>query len=185
MTTTTTATTTSDTTAPDTARHHRTVPSPVGPLLLIGGASGLARIAFAGEGHDRVLGTAGPVRPDTGELDEAARRIEEYFAGHRRTFDLPVDRGDLPPFRSRVLDALVRVPYGETLSYAGLAERAGNPRAVRAAASACATNPLPIVVPCHRIVPSGGGIGRYLGGEPAKRTLLELEAAVLAGRPAQ
>lgn len=162
-------------------RTFRTVPSPVGPLLLVGGASGLTRVAFAGEDHERVLAAAGPVRPDTGELDTAAHRLGEYFAGHLRTFDLPLDPGDLPPFRRRVLDVLREIPYGATLTYAGLAERAGNPRAVRAAASACATNPLPIVVPCHRIVPAGGGIGRYLGGEPAKRRLIDLETDTLAG----
>lgn len=165
----------------DTARrHHRVVDSPLGPLLLVGGPAGLVRIAFEIEDHDQVLaGTAtgaGPSRADTGELDEPARQLDEYLTGRRRDFDLALDLDDRPVFRRRVLDQLRQIPYGHTMAYAGLAERAGNPRAVRAAATACATNPLPVIVPCHRVVRGDGSTGGYLGGERVKQTLLALEA---------
>jgi methylated-DNA-[protein]-cysteine S-methyltransferase len=170
---------------------YRTIDTPVGTLLLISSDKGLVRVAFATEGHDRVLAdhttAAGVPRPDTdgpgipgpgiGHLAEAVRQLAEYFAGTRREFDLDLDLDRAAGFRRRVLIGLHHVPYGRTLSYAGLAGRAGNPGAVRAAATACATNPLPIVIGCHRIVRSDGGPGGYLGGAPAKQVLLDLEAA--------
>jgi methylated-DNA-[protein]-cysteine S-methyltransferase len=162
-------------------RHFRFVDTPIGTLLLIGGSAGLVRIALANEDHDRVLAgaatEAGPAQPGVGELDQTVLQLTEYFAGQRRTFDLPLDLGAVTAFRRQVLEQARLVPYGHTMSYSELAEMAGNSRAVRAAATACATNPLPVVIPCHRIVPVSGGLGRYLGGEQAKQALLDLEEA--------
>jgi methylated-DNA-[protein]-cysteine S-methyltransferase len=158
-----------------------TVPSPLGDLLLVGSDRGLLRVAFEREDHDRVL-EALAVRvsprilraPD--RLRGAARQVEQYLAGARRAFDLPLDLRLSRGFRRAVLERLRAVPYGATASYADLAAEAGNPGAVRAAGTACATNPLPIVVPCHRVLRSDGGLGGYLGGPDAKRALLDLEA---------
>ena len=110
-------------------------------------------------------------------LDGAARQVEEYFAGARRSFDLPVDLRLSTGFRRAVLDHLAEIGFGRTESYAEVALAAGSPRAVRAVGSACATNPLPVVVPCHRVLRSDGSLGGYVGGLDAKRTLLALEAA--------
>jgi len=110
-------------------------------------------------------------------LAPAARQLEEYFSGHRTAFDLPLDLRLSGGFRRDVLTRLREVAYGTTASYASLAAAAGSPRAVRAVGTACATNPLPVVVPCHRVVRSDGALGGYVGGAEAKRTLLTLEAA--------
>jgi len=110
-------------------------------------------------------------------LDPVAREIEEYFAGRRSQFDVALDFRLSQGFRRNVLGRLCEIGYGQTASYAAVAAAAGNPKAVRAVGSACATNPLPIVVPCHRVVRSDGSIGQYAGGLEAKRTLLALEAA--------
>ena len=110
-------------------------------------------------------------------LDEAARQLDEYFAGSRRAFDLPVDLRLAHGFRRDVLDHLLAIPYGRTESYAEVARAAGNPKAVRAVGSACAHNPVPVVVPCHRVVRSDGSIGQYLGGTETKVWLLALESA--------
>jgi methylated-DNA-[protein]-cysteine S-methyltransferase len=159
---------------------YRTVDSPVGPLLLAGTEQGLVRIAFAGEGHDAVLqALADKISPRVlhapARLDAAARELAEYFAGQRRGFDLPLDWRLAAGFRRTVLSHLPEIGYGRTASYAAVARLAGNPRAIRAAATACATNPLPVVVPCHRVVLADGRIGNYRGGPEAKRTLLTLE----------
>jgi len=159
---------------------YRTVDSPVGPLLLAGTEQGLVRIAFAGEGHDAVLqALADKISPRVlhapARLDAAARELGEYFAGQRRGFDLPLDWRLAAGFRRTVLSHLPEIGYGHTASYAAVARLAGNPRAIRAAATACATNPLPVVVPCHRVVLADGRIGNYRGGPEAKRTLLTLE----------
>ena len=161
---------------------NRTVDSPVGPLLLAATRAGLVRVAYAGENHGAVLQTlADRISPRIldapARLDEAARQLEEYFAGRRRRFDLPLDWRLSAGFRSTVLHHLPEIGYGHTASYATVARLAGNPKAVRAVGTACATNPLPVVVPCHRVVRSDGGLGGYLGGTDAKRTLLDLEAA--------
>lgn len=161
---------------------YRTMDSPLGALLLAATQTGLVRIAFAREDHAAVLGAlAERVSPrvlqSPDRLDSAARQLDEYFAGRRRQFDLPLDLQLAHGFRRVVLDHLQAVPYGATTSYAALAAAAGSPAASRAAGSACATNPVPLVVPCHRVVRSDGSIGNYLGGEPAKRALLQLEAA--------
>jgi methylated-DNA-[protein]-cysteine S-methyltransferase len=161
---------------------YRTIDSPVGPLLLAATEAGLVRIAYASEDHDAVLqALADRISPRVlnapARLDGAARELDEYFAGQRRGFDLPLDWRLSAGFRRAVLSHLGEIGYGQTASYAAVAALAGNPKAVRAAASACATNPLPLVVPCHRVIYSDGRMGRYLGGPEAKRALLLLEAA--------
>lgn len=161
---------------------YRIVDSPVGPLLVAATELGLVRVAFAVEGHDDVLQhLADRVSPRIllapGRLDVAARELDEYFAGVRTAFDLPLDWRLSAGFRSTVLHHLPEIAYGHTASYARVAELAGNPKAVRAVGSACATNPLPVVVPCHRVVRSDGAMGGYLGGVEAKHILLTLEAA--------
>ena len=161
---------------------YRTVDSPVGPLLLAATDVGLVRVAYTSEGHDAVLqAMADRISPRILEtparLDAAARELDEYFTGRRRSFDLPLDWRMSAGFRRAVLSHLPEIGYGHTASYAAVANLAGHPKAVRAAATACATNPLPVVVPCHRVIYSDGRIGRYLGGSDAKRTLLALEAA--------
>jgi methylated-DNA-[protein]-cysteine S-methyltransferase len=161
---------------------YRTTDSPFGTLLLAATDDGLVRVAFATEDHDAVLARlAQDVSPRilrTGRrLDPIARQLDEYFAGTRRTFDVTVDLRLVSGFRREVLDRLAAVPYGTTRSYAALAAAAGNPKAVRAAASACSHNPIPLVVPCHRIVRSDGTIGQYLGGTETKRSLLAMEAS--------
>jgi methylated-DNA-[protein]-cysteine S-methyltransferase len=160
----------------------RTLDSPVGALLLAATPAGLVRVAFALEDHDRVLADlAARISPRVlrapGRLDTAARELEEYFAGRRRAFDLPLDLRLAKGFRRTVLGHLTQIRYGSTESYATLAAAAGSPRAVRAVGSACATNPLPVVVPCHRVVRSDGALGQYLGGTDAKAALLVLEGA--------
>jgi len=161
---------------------YRVVDSPVGQLLLAATPRGLVRVAYASEGHDAVLARlADLVSPRVlrapARLDVAARELDEYFAGLRRRFDLPLDLGLSRGFRRAVLTHLRDIAYGATESYSVVAAAAGSPAAVRAAGTACATNPLPVVVPCHRVVRSDGSIGRYVGGAAAKRTLLALEAA--------
>jgi methylated-DNA-[protein]-cysteine S-methyltransferase len=161
---------------------YRTLDTPVGPLLLAATEAGLVRVAYTREGHERVLEQlATRVSPRVllapRRLEPAAREIEEYFAGRRRTFDLPLDLRLASGFRRAVLDHLPEIGYGTTASYAAVAAAAGSPRAVRAVGTACATNPLPVVVPCHRVVRSDGTLGQYAGGVEAKRALLDLEAA--------
>ncbi|MGN6612850.1 MAG: methylated-DNA--[protein]-cysteine S-methyltransferase [Angustibacter sp.] len=174
--------------AADAAREHllevayRTVDSPVGPLLLAATERGLLRVAFEREGHELVLDRiARQVSPrilhDGHRLDAAARELDEYFAGRRRAFDLPLDLQLAHGFRRAVLDHLNEIAYGRTASYAAVAAAAGSPRAVRAVGSACARNPLPLVVPCHRVVKSDGSLGQYGGGPAAKSLLLALEGA--------
>src|SRR5262249_47183930 len=161
---------------------YRTIDSPVGPLLLAATAKGLVRVAYGCEGHEKVLGRlARDLSPRIlhapGRLDAAAKEIDEYFAGLRQGFDLPVDLSLARGFRHLVLTCLRAIGYGQTASYAAIAVAAGNTKAVRAVGTACATNPVPIVVPCHRVVRSDGSIGEYVGGVDAKQTLLTLEAA--------
>jgi methylated-DNA-[protein]-cysteine S-methyltransferase len=161
---------------------YRTVDTPVGPLLLAATEAGLVRVAYASEGHDAVLeALADRISPRIlnapARLDAPARELDEYFARRRRSFDLRLDWQLSAGFRRAVLSHLPEIGYGHTASYATAASLAGHPKAVRAAASACATNPLPVVVPCHRVIYADGRIGRYLGGPDAKRTLLTLEAA--------
>jgi len=161
---------------------YRTVDSPVGTLLLAATDAGLVRVAFDSENHDAVLQSlADQISPRIlsarGRLDTPARQLEEYFGRRRQGFDLPLDWRLSAGFRRTVLSHLPDISYGHTASYAAVAQLAGNPKAVRAAASACATNPLPVVVPCHRVIYSDGRPGRYRGGENAKLTLLTLEGS--------
>jgi len=161
---------------------YATVPSPLGDLLLAATERGLVRVAFAGEDHDAVLQALaeriGPrILSSPRRLENAARQLDEYFSGHRRRFDLPLDRSLSKGFRLTVLEHLSEIGFGRTESYAQVARLVGNPNAVRAVGSACATNPLPVVVPCHRVLRTDGSLGGYLGGLEAKTTLLALEAA--------
>lgn len=161
---------------------YQQVDSPLGSLLLAATTTGVVRIAFGGEGHDAVLDElAVTVSPRLlhapARLAALARELDEYFAGNRRSFDVPVDLRLSSGFRRVVLTHLRDIPFGTTESYATVARAAGSPNAVRAAGTACATNPVPLVVPCHRVVRTDGSIGQYRGGAEAKRVLLALEAA--------
>ena len=160
---------------------YRTMDSPVGPLLLAATPAGLVRVAFECENHDSVLvelstAISPRILRSAGRVDDVARQIDEYFAGRRRVFEVPVDMQLSKGFRRAVLTHLLEIPYGVRESYTVVAASAGNPRAVRAAGSACATNPIPLVVPCHRVVRSDGTYGQYRGGPEAKHLLLTMEA---------
>jgi methylated-DNA-[protein]-cysteine S-methyltransferase len=160
----------------------RTVDTPVGPLLLAATAQGLVRVAYECEGFDRVLEVlANRVSPRVlrapKRLDDAAAEIEEYFAGRRTGFDLRLDHSLSSGFRQLVQRHLPHIAYGRTETYKEVAAIVGNPKAVRAVGSACATNPLPVVVPCHRVLRTDGTLGGYIGGLAAKTTLLTLEGA--------
>ncbi|WP_228001193.1 methylated-DNA--[protein]-cysteine S-methyltransferase [Nocardia australiensis] len=161
---------------------YRTLDTPVGALLLAATPAGLVRVAYPNEDHDAVLATlAARVSPRVlaapARLDGAAREIDEYFTGRRAHFDLPLDLQLTGGFRRQVIEHLQTIDYGRRESYAVVAAAVGNPRAVRAVGSACAHNPLPVVIPCHRVVRSDGSIGQYVGGIAAKDALLRLEAA--------
>jgi methylated-DNA-[protein]-cysteine S-methyltransferase len=161
---------------------YRVVDSPVGLLLLAATDLGLVRVAYAREGHDTALQElADKVSPRIlyapARLDIAVRELDEYFAGTGHEFDMQLDWRLSGGFRGTVLQHLPEIRYGHTASYATVAKLAGHPKAVRAVGSACATNPLPVVVPCHRVVRSDGTMGGYLGGTEARRLLLDLEAA--------
>jgi methylated-DNA-[protein]-cysteine S-methyltransferase len=160
---------------------YRTVDSPFGPLLLAATTKGLVRVAFDREGHDAVLARlAAEVSPRillaARPLENAAVQFDQYFAGRRRGFDMPIDLRLANGFRRTVLRCLRRIAYGHTESYAAIAEAAGKPNAARAVGGACSHNPLPIVVPCHRVVRSDGSIGEYLGGTEVKHALLTMDA---------
>ena len=161
---------------------YTTVDSPVGTLLLAATPRGIVRVAYDTEDHDQVLGTiASKLSPRVlrapRRLDAAARELDEYFGGRRQAFDLPLDLSLSKGFRLLVQQHLPEISYGQTRSYREVAELVGNPKAVRAVASACSTNPLPVIVPCHRVVRSDGTAGDYVGGAVAKTTLLTLEGA--------
>ncbi|MDO5618252.1 methylated-DNA--[protein]-cysteine S-methyltransferase [Kocuria sp.] len=158
----------------------RELDSPLGTLLVATTERGVVKVGFESQGFDSLLSElAQRVSPRIlsapARLDNAARQLDEYFRGERREFELELDHQLSRGFRDHVQRQLPRIAYGHTVSYAHLAELAGNARAVRAVASACATNPLPIVVPCHRVVRTDGSLGGYLGGLEAKESLLALE----------
>jgi methylated-DNA-[protein]-cysteine S-methyltransferase len=163
---------------------YATLDTPLGTALVAATPGGLVRVALPNEDLDRVLAELSEdLSPRMLEyparLDEARRELGEYFDGKRERFELPLDwRLVHPGFYRRVLRATSRVPFGEMITYRDAAERAGNPRAYRAAGSALGQNPIPIVVPCHRVIRSGGEIGNYGGGPEMKRFLLELERAL-------
>jgi methylated-DNA-[protein]-cysteine S-methyltransferase len=160
--------------------------SPVGRLLLATTPRGLIRVSFPIEAPEKVLEElAGSVSPrileSPAKLDEARRELERYFEGGLHDFDLPLDWQLTHGFYRKVLRATARIPYGQTRSYKQMAKRAGSPRAVRAAGSALGSNPLPIIVPCHRVLRTGGALGGYGGGLETKQALLELEGALQPG----
>ena len=161
---------------------YTTIDSPVGTLLLAATPKGLVRVAYDIEDHDRVLDTlAQRLSPRVlwapKRLDATARELDEYFGRQRRVFDLPLDLSLSRGFRQLVQQHLPEIGYGQTRTYGQVAELVGNPKAVRAVGTACATNPLPVVVPCHRVLRADGTPGGYVGGPGAKKTLLSLEAA--------
>jgi methylated-DNA-[protein]-cysteine S-methyltransferase len=166
---------------------YRTVDSPVGRLLVAATDQGLVRVAYEREDHDHVLqGLSELISPRIlrapRRLDQTARQLAEYFAGERRDFVLPLDFRLAHGFRRAVLAHLVLINYGRTESYAEVAAATGHAQAVRAVGTACATNPMPVVVPCHRVVRSDGKLGGYVGGLEAKAALLALEAGRPIGR---
>jgi methylated-DNA-[protein]-cysteine S-methyltransferase len=160
---------------------YRIVDSTVGPLLLAATPRGLLRVAFVNEGHDRVLQhLSNSISPrmleSPSRLDPIVRELDEYFTNQRNSFNIPLDWSLSAGFRRTVLKRLAtEITYGSTVSYASLARLSGSPKAVRAVGTACATNPVPIVVPCHRVIRSDGTFGAYRGGPAAKRALLGLE----------
>jgi methylated-DNA-[protein]-cysteine S-methyltransferase len=161
--------------------------SPVGPLVVAGTRRGLARVAYADfhGGVDAVLDelaeTLSPrILEDRARLATVARELEEYFEGRRTAFDVPLDWGLTKGFGRRILQATADIPFGATSTYRGVAAGAGNERAVRAAGNALGRNPLPIVVPCHRVLRTGGALGGYTGGLERKVRLLALEGVLLA-----
>jgi methylated-DNA-[protein]-cysteine S-methyltransferase len=162
---------------------YRTVDSPFGPLLLAATEEGLVRLAYASEGHDAVLQSlADRISPRVlrapGRLEPVVRELEEYFAGRRQQFTVPLDLRLARGYRLDVLRHLSGISYGQTITYAGVAAATEHPRAVRAVGSACASNPIPVLVPCHRVLRSDGSLGGYLGGLSVKQSLLDLEAGV-------
>jgi methylated-DNA-[protein]-cysteine S-methyltransferase len=163
---------------------YATVDSPIGSLLVASTERGLVRVSFHSERHedvldDLVMRISPRVLEAPERLDAVRRELDEYFEGDRRSFDLPLDWQLTRGFRSKVLHKLYEnVPYGETATYTEMAIDAGSPRAFRAAGSACGSNPMPVVVPCHRVVATGGGLGGYGGGLDMKRFLLKLEGAL-------
>jgi methylated-DNA-[protein]-cysteine S-methyltransferase len=154
--------------------------SPFGTLLLARTPRGLVRLGLPGEDAEELLADlAGKVSPRILEapasLDEERRELDDYFEGRRHGFELPIDWQLSHGFLLRARHEIAAIPYGETRTYTDLAREAGNERAVRAAGSACSRNPIPLVVPCHRVLRSDGTLGGYAGGLEMKRRLLELE----------
>lgn len=163
-----------------------TTDSPFGPLLLAATSRGVVRIGLPSQDREGLLeDLAQRVSPRVLEapekLDAARRELDLYFAGRLREFEIPLDWRLSRDFRRRALRAVARIPYGETRSYTEIAAAAGNRRAMRAAGTACGANPLPIVVPCHRVLRSGGALGGYGGGLSMKQGLLRLEGVLEEG----
>ncbi len=160
---------------------YRTLDTAIGRLLLASTPRGLVRVAFLSGDEDVLATLAQRISPRIlhapARLDDAATEIEEYLAGRRTEFDLPLDLRLAEGFRRQVIEHLREIGYGRRESYATVAAAVGSPKAVRAVGSACARNPLPLVIPCHRVVRTDGSFGQYAGGMAAKATLLELEAA--------
>ena len=152
--------------------------SPVGDLFIASTDRGLCRISYRPEGQEEELARIFGVRVLRMPLDQVRRELDEYFEGRRREFDLSVDLR-VAPFHEAVLHELARVPYGHTETYGSLAAKAGSPRAARAVGTVMNRNPIPIVLPCHRIVGADGSLTGYAGGLHVKRALLELEGAML------
>ena len=160
------------------------VDTPIGPVFVAVSRRGLVRVSFPNEDHDWVVDDlAARVSPRVLEaparLDDVRRQLDEYFDGRRHRFDLTLDWSLTTGFRRRVLRTTARIPYGSVSTYQQVATRAGNARAARAAGSALGSNPMPIVVPCHRVLRTGGGLGGFGGGLDVKARLLELEGVLL------
>jgi methylated-DNA-[protein]-cysteine S-methyltransferase len=149
---------------------YRRLDSPAGALLAAASSRGLMMLAYRDDHDDEPPGDG-----DSSLLDPVRRQLDEYFAGARREFDLPLDWTLVRGFARAVLEATSRIPYGETRTYGQIAAEAGSPRAFRATGNALGSNPIAIVIPCHRVVASGGRIGGYGGGLDRKRLLLGLE----------
>ena len=166
---------------------YATLETPVGELLVAATPRGVVRISyldwFPAEGTlaDLAKRVSPRVLEAPGRLDEVRRELDEYFEGRRRRFDVKTDRRLLGPFARKVLGRTARIPYGQVSTYGAIAAAAGSPRAARAAGNALASNPIPIVIPCHRVLHSGGGMGGYTGGLDPKVRLLELEGALSRG----
>jgi methylated-DNA-[protein]-cysteine S-methyltransferase len=165
---------------------YTTADSPFGPLLLASTPRGLVRVGLPSQDADELLvDLATRVSPRVleapAQFDQVRRELDLYFEGKLTDFDLPLDWQLSKDFRRRVLRAIARIPYGQTRSYTQMAKSAGNERAVRAAGTACGSNPIPLVVPCHRVLRTGGALGGYGGGLPMKEGLLELEGILKAG----
>jgi methylated-DNA-[protein]-cysteine S-methyltransferase len=166
---------------------YATTDSPFGPLLLAQTPRGLVRVSLPAYDPDETLEElAARISPRVleapAELDVVRSQLDLYFEGKLTKFDLRLDWRLSDGFRVKVQRAIARIPYGQTRSYMQVATSAGNERAVRAAGTACGSNPIPIVVPCHRVLRSGGGLGGYGGGLPMKRALLELEGVLRGSR---
>jgi methylated-DNA-[protein]-cysteine S-methyltransferase len=157
--------------------------SPVGPIMVAATQRGLVRISFGrSSDRDNFVAQLAALSPRVLEapryFDAIRRELDEYFEGRRTRFDLPLDWSLTGGFGRRVLRQTARIPYGSVSTYREIAAAAGNPRASRAAGNALGANPIPIVVPCHRVLRTGGAIGGYGGGPEVKKFLLELEGAV-------
>jgi methylated-DNA-[protein]-cysteine S-methyltransferase len=162
-----------------------TLGSPVGDLLIAVTPRGLARVAYDTEPRDNVLRELAErlsprILESAAATEDWRRELEEYFDRERTRFDLRVDRRLLGPFAREVMDETARVPFGRTTTYGAVAERIGHPRAARAVGTALGSNPIPVVLPCHRVLRAGGSLGGYAGGLDRKTTLLSLEGALLA-----
>jgi methylated-DNA-[protein]-cysteine S-methyltransferase len=156
--------------------------TPVGALLIAGDADSLQRIAFPRRGH-AVKPKPGWQESQRGPVGEALRQVREYFAARRTDFDLPL-APEGTAFQRSVWRQLQEIPYGETISYGELARRVGNPKAARAVGTANGANPLPIVIPCHRVIAGDGTLGGFGGGLPTKQTLLDMEKRASVGNRA-
>ncbi len=156
--------------------HHIRLETPIGELLLVANEEGLTYLAFSDENYATF--TAGSTSGETPILEQARHELNEYFTGQRTEFSVPLawPRDLLPGFRGEVQHFLLNIPFGETRTYKELAVEIGNPGAIRAVGTACATNPLPIFAPCHRILRTDGSLGGYRGGLEAKQWLLDLES---------
>ncbi|MEY2515426.1 MAG: methylated-DNA-[protein]-cysteine S-methyltransferase [bacterium] len=161
-----------------TTNHWTIYESPLGALTLLGGPAGLSALRFPGRGN--------PLTEDDHEPElfaDAVRQLDEYFAGRRKRFDLPLDLAGTP-FQRAVWDALRAIPCGSTTTYGALARSLGRPAAVRAVGAAVGRTPVPIIVPCHRVLGSDGSLTGYFGGLQRKQALLDLERDMRAGAPA-
>jgi methylated-DNA-[protein]-cysteine S-methyltransferase len=152
--------------------------SPVGELFIASTTRGLCRISYTVDGADEEIARIFGVRVLRSPLDEVRRELDEYFEGRRHDFDLPIDLR-VAPFHEAVLHELSQVPYGHTATYGALAAKVGKPKAARAVGTVMNRNPIPIVLPCHRIIGANGSLTGYGGGLHVKRALLELEGAIL------